>query len=311
MEEVQQMIPGIEEIDVLDSCSNEDVQDKQEKELDRVEEEDEDCSCSVDEDGFGSIDEDGSGSEEEGDGSGLEEVEGDSDGEEEEEEEEGDGEGEEGDHGEEIVEIPINGVEDMSGVNFKELTVNELIGFHFPNREVGFLFYSWYARMHGFAARKSRTFKNTKGDVIQQSFVCFREGKRKETYGDCLKRKCFPRKETRCGCHAHLQLHIDIEDKRWYVRSIYDEHNHKLVDLSLVGLLPSHRRMNEGDILQMNNMTKVGVSTPLSYGVFANQMGGYENVPFSKNNMYFQQDKQWRKDVVDARGVLSYLRLLK
>ncbi|XP_057419180.1 protein FAR1-RELATED SEQUENCE 5-like [Lotus japonicus] len=278
MEEVQQMIPGIEEIDVLDSCSNEDVQDKQEKELGRVEEEDEDCSCSVDEDGFGSIDEDGSGSEEEGDGSGSEEVEGD---------------------------------KDMGGVNFKELTVNELIGFHFPNREVGFMFYSWYARMHGFAARKSRTFKNTKGDVLQQSFVCFREGKRKETSGDCLKRKRFPRKETRCGCHAHLQLHIDIEDKRWYVRSIYDEHNHKLVDLSLVGLLPSHRRMNDGDILQMNNMTKVGVSTPLSYGVFANQMGGYENVSFSKNNMYFQQDKQRRKDVVDARGELSYLRLLK
>ncbi|XP_057418941.1 protein FAR1-RELATED SEQUENCE 5-like [Lotus japonicus] len=216
-----------------------------------------------------------------------------------------------GQHSEQNDEIAINGLEDMGSVNFKELKVNEVLRYHFPNREIGFLFYTWYARMHGFAARKSRTFKNTKGDVLQQSFVCFREGRRKEWSGDGLKRKRFPRKETRCGCKAYLQLHIDMEDKRWYVRSILDVHNHVLVDVSMVGLVPCHRRMNEGDIFQMNNMTKVGVNTPLAYGVFASQMGGYEKVPFSKNNMYFEQDKQRKKDVVDARGVLGYLRSLK
>ncbi|XP_057444493.1 protein FAR1-RELATED SEQUENCE 5-like [Lotus japonicus] len=333
IEDVQQITPGIEEIEVnseimLDSSSNQFVQDKLDNDRARKEEEEEDGYGSVDEDGSGSVDEDVYGSED-GDGCGSEEEDGSGSEEERDasgqEEEEGYGTGEEEDsgsdekkevenenvRGQQSVEIPINGLVDMGEVNFKELTVNDLIRYHFPNREVGFLFYSWYARMHGFAARKSRTFKNMKGEVLQQSFVCFREGKRKQTSADCLKRKRFPRKDTRCSCHAHLQLHIDNEDKIWYVRSIYDEHNHTLINMSLVGLIPSHRRMNEADILQMNNMTKVGVSTPLSYGVFANQMGGYENVPFSMKNMYFEQDKQRKKDVVDARGVLSYLRLLK
>lgn len=50
--------------------------------------------------------------------------------------------------------------------------------FHFPNNEVAFVFYNWYANVNGFAARKSKFMRNIKGEITQQTFLCYREGTR-------------------------------------------------------------------------------------------------------------------------------------
>ncbi|XP_057445066.1 protein FAR1-RELATED SEQUENCE 1-like [Lotus japonicus] len=130
------------------------------------------------------------------------------------------------------TEIAINGLEDLGIVNSKQLSVNDIVTYHFPDREVAYLFYSWYARMHGFAARKAKVLKNNHGDVIQQRFVCFREGKRKEKVEPEVdghageKRNRFPKKSTRCDCKAYCQVHVHKDNKRWHVRSVCDDHNH-------------------------------------------------------------------------------------
>ncbi|XP_057444440.1 protein FAR1-RELATED SEQUENCE 5-like [Lotus japonicus] len=125
---------------------------------------------------------------------------------------------------------------------------------------------------------KSRTIKNKVGDVIQQTLVCFREGKRKDYAGHAgEKRKQFPKKDTRCECKAHCMLHVLKVDNRWHVKSVCDEQNHVLVGDDLIGLAPAHRRMDEADITQLNCYRMSGISTPKAYGVFANQMGGYQN----------------------------------
>ncbi|XP_057418232.1 uncharacterized protein LOC130712413 [Lotus japonicus] len=111
----------------------------------------------------------------------------------------------------------------MGYANFKELIVNDVMRYHFSDHEVGFLFYTWYSRMHGFAAQKCRVLKE--GDVIQQSFVCFREGTRRDSFGNGRKQKHFPRKNTRCGCPDHFQVHVDKGNKRWHVRSMLNVHN--------------------------------------------------------------------------------------
>lgn len=70
----------------------------------------------------------------------------------------------------------INGVEDIWKVNFKELFGEDIKKYHFPDAGVGFLFYNWYAAMNGFGARKSRYLRNKKGEITQQTFLCYREG---------------------------------------------------------------------------------------------------------------------------------------
>lgn len=42
----------------------------------------------------------------------------------------------------------------------------------------------------------------------------------------------------------------------------------------------------------MNNMRKVGISTPLIYGSFASQLGGYEKIGFRMKDMYNVLTKQ-------------------
>ncbi|XP_057432777.1 protein FAR1-RELATED SEQUENCE 5-like [Lotus japonicus] len=166
--------------------------------------------------------------------------------------------------------------------------------------------------MHGFAARKCRTVKNKDGDVIQQTLVCFREGKRKDYDGNAgQKRKRFPKKDTRCECKAHCMLHVLKVDNRWHVKSVCDDHNHVLVGDNLIGLAPAHRKMNEADITQLNCYRMSGISTPKAYGVFANQMGGYHNVPFGPRQMYNERFKKNKDKVCDARGVVGFLRKLK
>src|ERR1044072_5663191 len=51
--------------------------------------------------------------------------------------------------------------------------------------------------------------------------------------------------------------------------------------------------------------------TPRAYDVIAGQMGGVVNVPFTKHDMYNKQEKLCEKEIIDARGVLAFLRGLK
>jgi len=44
--------------------------------------------------------------------------------------------------------------------------------------EMGYFF--WYDRVKGFGPRKKKFLKNKMGEILQQTFVCFREGKRED-----------------------------------------------------------------------------------------------------------------------------------
>jgi hypothetical protein len=75
-----------------------------------------------------------------------------------------------GSFGKEVINhvgISVNGLEDMGGVDFKMLTVDDMKKYHFPNLEVAFTFYNWYARMNGFSARKSKVRRNKYKEVVQ------------------------------------------------------------------------------------------------------------------------------------------------
>lgn len=76
------------------------------------------------------------------------------------------------------------------------------------------------------------------------------------------------------------------------------------------GMLPAHRKMTDGDILQMNNLKKVGIDGADIFNTFAGQSGGYRKVGFQKKDIYNQLGKQRLKRGSDASSALQYLRSL-
>lgn len=77
-------------------------------------------------------------------------------------------------------ETAINNIEDMGKINLKDISLDEIVRYHFPNIDVAFMFYNMYASMRGFAARKSRVLWNRNGEMIQRTFLCHLEGHRVE-----------------------------------------------------------------------------------------------------------------------------------
>ncbi|CAK8576249.1 unnamed protein product [Lathyrus sativus] len=128
-------------------------------------------------------------------------------------------------------------------MDLKRLSPHETRKFQFPSLDMAYEFYNQYAKVNGFAVRKSKILQSKKGEILQQTFVCHRQGFR-EDRGLTIenrKRECKP--ETRCGCEAKLRVHIDMVSQCWWITVFNDQHNHDLLDEEYHGMLASHRKM--------------------------------------------------------------------
>ncbi|XP_057730639.1 putative protein FAR1-RELATED SEQUENCE 10 [Arachis stenosperma] len=180
----------------------------------------------------------------------------------------------------------IDDIENIAMVDFLNMGAHEMECFHFFNLQIAFDFYNHYVKSVGFGARKSKTWKNSKGEYVKRSFVCSREGFRPEKYYNMKNRKRELKSETRCGCLTRFVVCFVAYTGRWHMVLLVELHNHDCLDLRLViGFLPTHRKMAEADANQMNNMKDVGISTLHIY-MLANQADGYENVNYTLRNMY-------------------------
>ncbi|RYR14594.1 hypothetical protein Ahy_B04g071219 [Arachis hypogaea] len=156
-------------------------------------------------------------------------------------------------------------IADLGCMNLKEITMEETKNLHFLDREIAFLFYNLYAKMNGFAARRYRSQHNLNNELTQQSFVCFRQGFRKERMCDGVEvayQKRKPKPENRCGCEAKMCVHVDKDSGRWIITYFQEVHNHKMLEDTLTFMLPGHKRMNLAANDQMNMMLKVSIKTP-------------------------------------------------
>jgi zinc finger SWIM domain-containing protein 3 len=183
------------------------------------------------------------------------------------------------------AETAVDSVADLGKINLKESSYEEIMRYHFPDRDAAFMFYNRYACVHGFAGRKSRVVKNINGVVVQQTFLCHREGVRDEKYTNMPSRKREHKPISRCGCQAKIQVHLDLSSECWYIKFFDDLHNHSFVNEKYERMLPAHRKMSEYDKFQMKNMRTSGISTTRIYGYFATQAGGYENLGYSKREI--------------------------
>ncbi|RYR78406.1 hypothetical protein Ahy_A01g003197 [Arachis hypogaea] len=70
-------------------------------------------------------------------------------------------------------------------------------------------------------------------------------------------------------------------DGKWCVACFVDDHNHGL-----------DRNMSDVDIAHINNLREVGISIPKVYQSFAMQVGGFNLVRFTKQDMLNEVRKQ-------------------
>jgi hypothetical protein len=67
---------------------------------------------------------------------------------------------------------------DILKIDMNNISVDELERYCFDDLEIAYKFDYWYGRTTGFSVRKIRVVRNVVGEVVQQTFLCSREGYR-------------------------------------------------------------------------------------------------------------------------------------
>ncbi|XP_015947324.1 protein FAR-RED IMPAIRED RESPONSE 1-like [Arachis duranensis] len=92
---------------------------------------------------------------------------------------------------------------------------------------------------------------------------------------------------------AEMRIKRITSDRKWCVACFVDDHNHGL-----------DRNMSDVDIAHMNNLREVGISIPKVYQSFAMQVGGFNLVRFTKQDMHNEVRKQRALQEGDVNATL-------
>ena len=175
--------------------------------------------------------------------------------------------------------------------DFESLTTNDVIQLEFRDPQIAYAFYNELSFNYGFSVRRSKTVKNSKGEIVRYTYVCSIQGFREKWLQKTV-RKREHKIVTRCGCAAEMRIKVDHGSGRWYVSIFNNDHNHELVGSKYVELLRSHKKMFQAEIAHLNNMREIGISIPKIYQSFARQSRGFNLVRFRKKDLYNQIKRQ-------------------
>ncbi|RYQ87485.1 hypothetical protein Ahy_B09g095001 [Arachis hypogaea] len=187
------------------------------------------------------------------------------------------------------------------------LRAEDVLEMEFSSPQEASGFYNNYSRLKGFASRRGKTVRNTAGEIVRYTFVCNRQGFREKKWLEKVDRKREHKAVTRCGCLAEMRIKRKEGSGRWYVSRFVEEHNHELAYGKLVDYLRSHRKISEVEVAQLTSMREIGISIPKIYESFAAQLGGFNLVTFTKQDMYNEIRKQRGLQGGDVSAAVRYL----
>ncbi|KAM7258535.1 hypothetical protein ACFE04_014276 [Oxalis oulophora] len=137
------------------------------------------------------------------------------------------------------------------------------IGQRFISQDAAYEFYCSFAKQCGFSIRRHRTRgKDGVGrGVTRRDFTCHRGGypQTKPSEDGKMQRN---RKSSRCGCQAYMRIvrRADFEISEWRVTGFNNVHNHELLKLNEVCLLPAYSAMTPDDKARICMFAKAGMS---------------------------------------------------
>lgn len=181
------------------------------------------------------------------------------------------------------------------------------LGMRFNTADDAYTWYNDFARRVGFSVRINHQEKSRRdGEVISRSFVCSREGQRREKLNREKRRKVEP---TRIGCQAYLKVkrrRSPTEDF-WVVTKFHKPHNHDLMCPNKAILLRSHRRIRRSMQSSIEDFQNPFVSGDNTASLLVGA-SGLSNSVFSQRDSYNNLSTKRRVPLGkgDARAMLDY-----
>ncbi|RYR60585.1 hypothetical protein Ahy_A04g017637 isoform A [Arachis hypogaea] len=195
----------------------------------------------------------------------------------------------------------------MEAAEVVTITADDFLRMEFNNPKEAARIYEEYSRVKGFAVRQGKKIKNKRGEFVQITYLCNREGFRDKKWLEKQDRKREHKVVTRCGCPAEMRIKPRIDTGKWFVARFVDEHNHDLLPQKFVEYLPAHRKISDVDIAHMDSLRQVGISIPKIYKSIAAQAGGFNRVSFTKRDMYNEVRRQRSLQNGDVNAALRFL----
>ncbi|XP_028058069.1 protein FAR1-RELATED SEQUENCE 5-like [Camellia sinensis] len=152
---------------------------------------------------------------------------------------------------------------------------------------------------------KPRYYSGSK-NIRQREFLCCKEGFKVDE--DPFEEKKLNKLETRTGCKAFVRL--TVEDGIWKVTTFNPEHNHELALQSERHLQRFARHISKPKADVIDSMVNAGISTKNAYSYLREEVGGNENVGFTKRDCYNYVNKQKMTmiSVGDAQSLLNHFK---
>ncbi|XP_072978354.1 protein FAR1-RELATED SEQUENCE 5-like isoform X2 [Typha angustifolia] len=184
------------------------------------------------------------------------------------------------------------------------------VDMEFESEDKAYEFYNRYAGHVGFSVRKSSSDKSSENVTRSRTFVCSREGFRKDKKG--AKEVKRPRPETRIGCPARMTIKITSAGK-YRVTEFIPDHNHQRAPPSTTHMLRSQRIVTELQASEADLSDDSGTTPKSSNDSLVRQAGGLRNVTFLpadyKNHLRSKRMKVMQMG--DAGAMLKYLQSMQ
>ncbi|KAM0831652.1 hypothetical protein ACQ4PT_065367 [Festuca glaucescens] len=184
------------------------------------------------------------------------------------------------------------------------------IGMEFDNEDKAYELYNRYAGHIGFSVRKSSSDKSSDNITRSRTFVCSREGFRKDKKG--AKEVKRPRPETRIGCRARMTIKI-TSDGKYCIAEFVADHNHQPAPPSTMHMLRSQRVLTELQTTEADSSEDSTTPSSFSGGSLVQQAGIFRNVNFLpadyRSSLHSKRMKNMQPG--DAGGVVKYLQSMQ
>uniref|UniRef100_A0ACD5TVD1 Uncharacterized protein n=1 Tax=Avena sativa TaxID=4498 RepID=A0ACD5TVD1_AVESA len=184
------------------------------------------------------------------------------------------------------------------------------IGMGFDNEDKAYEFYNRYAGYLGFSIRKSSSDKSADNITRSRTFVCSREGFRKDKKG--AKEVKRPRPETRIGCPARMTIKI-TSDGTYRIAEFVADHNHQPAPPSTMHMLRSQRVLTELQTTEADSSEDSTTPSRFSGGSLVQKAAAFRNVNFLpadyRSSLHSKRMRNMQPG--DAGGVIKYLQSMQ